>query len=151
MDVVKKVWGEENIYWNTTYCFKELILNPLFICSYHKHILKDECFRIDAESNPIYMRMEGFEFILDPTDFIHIPPGYRHEFAQLGTHGNGVFIEISSHDDPYDSYRETKSRAIDEATMNKWRRTVPHFKELLGKPYGFDDNGNPNFNRMEIV
>jgi mannose-6-phosphate isomerase-like protein (cupin superfamily) len=143
MNRFNKIWGYEDIYCNNEhYCFKELVLNPGFISSYHKHQKKDECFLIGDDSNDIYFSIEGVPFIACPGDFIHVPPNYAHEFAALGCVGQGYFYEVSSHDDPADSYRETQSRAINFVWKEKG---YPYFGQLLGHPMGFDNSGTPMF------
>lgn len=129
MEIVKKVWGFEEIYCNELYCFKRLQLDPGFICSYHGHEKKDESFLVGPTSAPMYMCMREVEFKLFAGNFIHVPPGYYHQFAAM-TEKGAYFYEVSTHDAPEDSYRQSQSGTIDKSVFTYWS-TLPAFSELV--------------------
>jgi mannose-6-phosphate isomerase-like protein (cupin superfamily) len=142
MEIVKKIWGEEHIFRNTQYCFKKLIINYGFICSYHQHKKKDECFFIGETSGPLYMGLSGKKFKMFPGDFVHVPTGYPHNFAAIIESG-AHFYEISSYDDPEDSYRRNTSSKIDKSILGGMS-LLPTFKEMVDKGY-FNEFGDPLF------
>lgn len=108
--LVKKVWGSEEWLANTDkYCGKILTLNPGFICSYHHHKVKDETFYV--LEGLVYLRMDGKENVLKQGQSQRVMPGQIHEFASLN--GASRIIEISTHHEDSDSFRETESREID--------------------------------------
>jgi len=100
-EVIQKVWGREEIAVNTDlYCGKFLILEEGFQCSLHCHKDKDETFFI--MSGRVEMEVDGVVSILEKDMSVHVPPGAYHRFKGLV---NSVILEISTHDDPKDSYR----------------------------------------------
>lgn len=145
METIEKLWGWEEVLCNDLYCFKNLHLNYGFISSYHYHIVKDESFIMSGGSFSMYLNIEGYKFRLRQGDFVHIPPGYRHQFAAIYTSG-AVFHEISTRDDPKDSIRETQSRAAGILEIQEWK-SYPAFSRLVGTD--FDDKGNPAFDKGE--
>ena len=105
----KKVWGSEEWLANTDkYCGKILVLKPGFICSYHYHKNKDETFYI--LKGLVYLQVEGKDVILKKGESIRITPGKKHQFASLS--GVSKIIEISTHHEEEDSYRENESHAL---------------------------------------
>jgi len=112
----KKVWGsEEWLVNNDNYCGKILTLNPGFQCSYHYHKKKDETFYV--LEGLVYLKLEGEEIILHPSDSQRILPGQRHQFASLD--GISKLIEISTHHEEDDSYRESESDKINLDELRK--------------------------------
>lgn len=106
---VKKLWGSEEWLANTDkYCGKILRLLPGFSCSYHFHKNKDETFYV--LSGLIYLNLEGNEMILKKGQSQRILQGQKHKFASLK--GKSKIIEISTHHEDSDSYREIESQAI---------------------------------------
>ncbi len=42
--IIKKTWGQEIVYYNKNYCYKELCFNPSTQTSMHRHKKKKETF-----------------------------------------------------------------------------------------------------------
>lgn len=106
---VKKVWGNEEWLANTEkYCGKILTLNPGFICSYHYHKNKDETFYV--LKGKVYLELDSQKIILNKGESIRIMPGQKHRFASLEKVSK--MIEISTHHEESDSYRDNESHAI---------------------------------------
>jgi mannose-6-phosphate isomerase-like protein (cupin superfamily) len=106
----KKVWGKEEWLANTEkYCGKILTLKPGFSCSYHYHKNKDETFYV--LSGLVYLNVEGQDIIMRKGESLRIQPGQKHKFASLK--GTSKIIEISTHHEEDDSYREIESGKID--------------------------------------
>jgi quercetin dioxygenase-like cupin family protein len=107
---VKKAWGSEEWLANTErYCGKILTLNPGFVCSYHYHKKKDETFYV--LEGKVYLQVERNDIILQKGDSKRIMPRQKHKFASLN--GTSKMIEISTHHDESDSFRETESSGIE--------------------------------------
>ena len=99
---VKKEWGKELWMANTSlYCGKKLILNKGKRVSLHKHRNKDETFYIDE--GRVLMELEGDIRVLKPGDVVRIKPGALHRYTGLS---DVVIIEISTHHEDDDTYRE---------------------------------------------
>lgn len=110
----KKLWGSEEWLANTEkYCGKILVLNEGFSCSYHYHKNKDETFYV--LSGLVYMNVEGKDIVLKKGESIRIMPGQKHKFASLS--GESKIIEISTHHEESDSYREVESGKINVAEL----------------------------------
>jgi mannose-6-phosphate isomerase-like protein (cupin superfamily) len=108
--IIKKVWGSEEWLANTEkYCGKILNLKPGFISSLHYHKNKDETFYI--LQGRVYFKLNGKEMVLMKGDTIRVKPKQKHQFASLGEQCR--IIEISTHHEERDSYRETQSQSID--------------------------------------
>ncbi len=109
-EIHKKIWGREEWLANTEkYCGKILTLKPGFACSYHYHKNKDETFFV--LKGKVYMKVEGREMVLNKGESIRINPNEKHQFASLS--GTSKIIEISTHHEESDSYRECESGTID--------------------------------------
>lgn len=109
-EVHKKLWGSEEWLANTDrYCVKILTLNPGFRCSYHYHKNKDEIFYV--LEGVIYLNLDGRDIILKEGESQRVMPGQKHFFTSLD--GVAKVIEISSHHEEDDSYRDYKSGPID--------------------------------------
>ncbi len=99
---VKKVWGEEIWMANTKrYCGKQLILNQGKRCSLHYHAIKDETFYISK--GKVLMEVDGEERVMLPGAAVSIKRCTKHRFSGLE---DSVIIEISTHHENKDSYRE---------------------------------------------
>lgn len=118
-EIHKKLWGSEEWLANTEhYCGKILTLNAGFRCSYHYHKKKDETFYVlDGQ---VYLNLEGQEMVLNEGDSQRVLPGQRHSFASLADISR--IIEISTHHEEEDSYRENESGKVD----------VQYLKERMG-------------------
>jgi len=113
---VEKVWGSEEWRANTEkYCGKILTLKPGFSCSYHYHKNKDETFSV--LDGKVYLLLEGEEMVLNEGDSQRILPGQKHKFASL--QGLSRLLEISTHHEESDSYREMESGPIDVVVLRK--------------------------------
>ncbi len=116
--IVEKVWGSEEWIINTDkYCFKKLNLNKGFQCSIHFHKNKDETFII--ESGKVLMEFDDQTKLMMPGDKIRIMPGVKHRFSGVE---NSVIIEVSTHHEEDDSYRDTQSREIEN--FENWKQEV---------------------------
>ena len=99
---VEKVWGKEVWMANTNkYCGKKLILEKGKRVSLHKHKNKDETFYIDE--GKVLMEVGSEKEILEKGDCVRIAPETLHRFSGLT---DAVIIEISTHHEDDDSYRE---------------------------------------------
>jgi len=99
---VDKVWGKE--IWmanNSLYCGKKLILEKGKRVSLHKHKNKDETFYIDE--GKLLMEVEDKKWIMKKGDVVRIKPGTLHRYTGID---NAVIIEISTHHEDDDTYRE---------------------------------------------
>jgi len=108
---VVKGWGREEIIINTEkYCGKILYFNKGMRCSFHKHLLKDECFRL-AKGRMILRT--GYDEDLAKADWTmlevgtiyHIPVGLIHQMEALE---DSELYEFSTQDFPEDSIRIIK-------------------------------------------
>lgn len=99
--IVEKVWGEEQYITNTEkYCGKLLHIKPGFVCSDHRHRVKDETFYVLAGHGAI--RINGAVRQIKVGDTIPIYPLNWHCFA---TAGGMTLLEISTHHDDDDVER----------------------------------------------
>lgn len=99
---VKKEWGKE--IWianNNLYCGKKLILEKGKRVSLHKHKEKDETFYID--SGRVFMEVGDKSWIMEKGEIVRILPETLHRFTGIK---DSVIIEISTHHEDNDSYRE---------------------------------------------
>lgn len=108
--IYKKLWGSEEWLANTSlYCGKILTLNPGFSCSYHYHKEKNETFYV--LEGKVYLNIDGVDLILNKGESQIVLPNQRHRFASLD--GVSKIIEISTHHEEADSYREVESGPFD--------------------------------------
>lgn len=109
IEIVKKVWGHEEIICNYvgSYCGKRLVLLKNFQCSLHMHRRKDETFYI--ASGRVKMEVGETVRIMVPGDVQHIPSGTWHRFTGLA---NSVMFEFSTEHSDDDVERLTESRAL---------------------------------------
>ncbi len=117
---VEKFWGKEIWMANTDlYCGKKLILEKGKRCSMHYHERKDETFYVDSGKVLLeYNVGEIFdEIILMQGDSKRIYPLQWHRFSGLE---NSVIIEISTHHEDLDSYRDTFSEDIPQKIKDKY-------------------------------
>jgi len=116
MKEVKKVWGKELIIVNCDkYCGKLLHLDKGAESSYHYHKKKQETFY--CLKGQVALTIEGRDYMLNPYSRPKtIEPGQLHSFTGLA---DSVIIEISTHHDDSDVYRETKSKAAPKPTKPK--------------------------------
>ena len=100
--IVPKIWGKEIWMANTDlYCGKKLILNKGKRCSLHYHKNKDETFYID--SGEVLMEIGDDKKIMKQGESVLIKPEVKHRFSGLK---DSMIIEISTHHEDLDSYRE---------------------------------------------
>lgn len=115
MEIVKKVWGYEEIRANEPeYCGKVLVIKPGYRCSLHYHKIKKETFSVLDGSVLLEQRdIRGvpFEEVLYPGDSRTIWPGTQHRF-QSATNSPASLLEFSTHHEDSDSYRITESGPI---------------------------------------
>jgi quercetin dioxygenase-like cupin family protein len=113
---VEKEWGKE--IWmanNDLYCGKKLILNKGKRCSVHHHKNKDETFYLDE--GLILLEVNNLSEVIHPGESIRIKKDENHRFSGLK---NSVIIEISTHHEDSDSYREEPSGNVPEEVMKKY-------------------------------
>jgi mannose-6-phosphate isomerase-like protein (cupin superfamily) len=107
MQVVRKPWGKECILINTDlYCAKIITCKDNLWSSggkFHYHKKKDETFRVLRGRLELAV-VNGDRVLtrfLTVNDERRVPPGTPHRFRS----DNCKFLEVSTHDDPEDSYR----------------------------------------------
>lgn len=131
--VIPKVWGQEEIIANSSYCQKRMTLERGYRCSIHYHRDKDETFVVESgmmlleiEEEPVFPR-NGKEcktlkqILMKPGDAINIRPFTAHRFT--GLEERTIFYESSTHDESGDSIRITESEKV----------PAPEFVEILDK------------------
>lgn len=100
---VNKVWGTEVWMANTEkYCGKLLCINAGYQCSYHHHKVKDEVFY--CASSSVFVEVDGETSDLVEGEAIRIRPKTKHLFR---AYDDAVLIEVSTHHDDEDSYRDS--------------------------------------------
>ena len=110
MKIVKKLWGHEEIIVNTDlYCFKYLHLIKGFQCSLHSHKKKEETFIL--KEGIVEIEYIGKIYHLNEGHTVTIKPHQLHRFKSITD--TAILIEVSTHDDPEDSYRIEKSKAVE--------------------------------------
>ncbi|MCK9458478.1 MAG: cupin domain-containing protein [Proteobacteria bacterium] len=102
--LVEKVWGNEVWLVNREYCGKFLNLKKGFKCSLHCHHIKDETFII--MDGKVLMEVDGQIRTMGPMDIQTIEPHQKHRFTGLE---DSKILEISTHHEDSDSYREEES------------------------------------------
>jgi D-lyxose ketol-isomerase len=137
---VDKVWGYESHLRNKEFCVKRMGVDQGAQCSVHFHHVKKEMFIVTKgvimielweelvcppglrdeegllvpEAHGVDLTKPDQILVLDEkygTAAVYINHLVPHRFTGLGQ--LNVFIEASTHDDPADSYRFTKSRSPD--------------------------------------
>lgn len=107
---VNKTWGKEE--WmvnNEIYCLKRITVNRSMWSSegrYHYHKIKDETFIIEEGLLIVDCLMNHVPVlkIFKEGDTFRISPGMRHRFTSESK--QCIFLEVSTHHDDSDSYRE---------------------------------------------
>ena len=112
--IVPKVWGRELWIVNRDYCGKILELNRGYRCSLHHHKNKDETFYI--LDGLVFMEINNQKRVMHPGDTQLIKPNDTHRFTGLK---NSRILEISTHHEESDSYRDEESGKIDIAKLEK--------------------------------
>ena len=108
-EIVKKVWGEEQIIVNQKYCGKILIITEQHRCSMHYHRKKDETFFVI--SGMVLLEIGKEVFTLHPGYSFRVKPGVPHRFTGLEW---SRMVEFSSHHEDGDSYRTTVSEKVSD-------------------------------------
>jgi len=104
----KKVWGTEEWLVNTDkYCGKFLNLKQGYRCSMHYHKNKDETFYI--LKGKVLMEYSGGFMVMNVNDSLRIHPNERHRFTGIK---NSTILEVSTHHEDNDSYREESSGKV---------------------------------------
>ena len=107
--VVRKLWGyEKHLVNSPLYCGKILVALPNgMACSIHYHKRKTETFHILKGSLHLQLfTLDGTlteQSVLEPGDTLTLPPLTPHRFWT--TEEVCEFLEVSTHDEPEDSYR----------------------------------------------
>lgn len=105
---VAKKWGSE--YWLTNtekYCAKILELSPGWMCSMHRHDLKDETFLII--SGLVFLELDLQNVVLYPGDSYRLKPRTWHRFSSAG---GAMILEVSTEHSDEDVERREESRKI---------------------------------------
>jgi len=113
MKLINKLWGHEEILVNNKlYCLKRLYLKKGYQCSLHCHKIKDETFVIEKGIMELEIYLNDIRVIqvLKKGSKWRIEPYEKHRFRSLTR--KCIFLEVSTHDDPKDSYRIEKSKKI---------------------------------------
>lgn len=120
--VVDKVWGEEHWIINeedSNYCFKKLILDKHYKCSYHMHKIKSEHFYI--QKGKVFMMIGSDKnyntYILNIGDLIRIVPGVYHSFIGFT---DSIILEVSTYHRESDSYRLDESSRVSNAEISAY-------------------------------
>ena len=106
--IVEKVWGSEEWIVNRQYCGKFLNLKKGTRCSMHYHKNKDETFFI--LKGKVLMEIDDKTRIMNPGDSQLIEPNQKHRFTGLK---DSKILEISTHHEDNDSYRDEESGKVD--------------------------------------
>lgn len=108
LQVVKKVWGREEIIVNNEkYCLKILHVHAGFRSSLHHHKKKQEHWYVLSGIVRVWLNGELFD--MNPFDCLEIVPGDRHWFGALK---QARILEVSTQHFDSDSYREDLSRKM---------------------------------------
>lgn len=108
METHKKFWGsEEWIVNNENYCGKFLNLTRGYQCSLHYHKKKDETFHI--LEGKVLMEVDGLAKIMIKDESVRILPNQKHRFTGIE---DSRMLEISTHHEEEDSYREIPSGKV---------------------------------------
>jgi mannose-6-phosphate isomerase-like protein (cupin superfamily) len=110
--IVPKVWGEEQHLINNDYfCGKYLVFKKGAVLSTHAHYVKRELFKLEYGKVIFryydYAKGERLEKELNAGDMVYIPNGNLHSIEALQ---DSKILEISTPDDPQDSYRISPSQ-----------------------------------------
>lgn len=109
--IIQKLWGTETILCNTqNYAGKILTLNKGFQSSLHYHKNKNETFFCLLGEIELEIGDFKTKITLKTGESIQLEQWVDHRFKAIS--GVAYLIEISTHDDPEDSYRIEKSRKI---------------------------------------
>ncbi len=118
----KKIWGKEIWMVNTNlYCGKILYITPGKMSSIHHHKNKDETFYV--LKGRIFIEVDGVKKVFEEGGSLRIIPNIKHRFGGLGE--ENIMVEISTHHEDEDSYRETQSGDITKEMMedfNQWQK-----------------------------
>ena len=113
----KKAWGKEVWMANTEkYCGKLLYVEKARISSIHYHKNKDETFYV--LKGKIFMEVDSVKSVMKEGDSLRIKPGIKHRFGGLGE--ENIMIEISTHHEEDDSYRDTQSGDIPKEILEEY-------------------------------
>lgn len=113
INYVEKVWGhEEWIVNNLKYCGKKLVVKKGYRISMHYHKMKDETFYVLSGKILAETEFEGKKEsrLMTPGDILHIKPYVWHRITGIA---DSEIIEFSTFHMDEDSYRKTKSEAVD--------------------------------------
>lgn len=127
--IIPKVWGSEHIIINipNKYCSKIMELRKDYQCSIHCHKTKHETFYIldglcviewGEDPNNLKGKIFGKGYKLT------IEPNIYHRFSGIGYYTE--ILEISTFDDPNDSFRIDESKYVENGS-EIWRK---NFKEI---------------------
>lgn len=109
--IIPKAWGQEEIFAsNDKYCGKILRFEKGWSGSLHFHVNKHETFMsLDFVGELVlYDTLNGRSNVykFNPGDVIELAPGQPH---RLIAYSDGAILEVSTKDDPSDSYRVSPS------------------------------------------
>ena len=112
-EIVNKGWGKEEIFSNNDkFCGKLLCFDKGKKMSTHFHLKKSEQFLCFSGLVMFYyfdlVTADKIEKMLHPGETVYIPAGCPHQIEALV---DSIIIEVSTHDDPADSYRVEKGNS----------------------------------------
>jgi len=120
--VDEKAWGKEWIYTRDPHACKVMVLKPKMQVSVHYHAVKSETFVLLSSQLIVETFAQSGEkqitMLINPYDAITIMPFVAHTFYCPDKQEEPtVFLEASTRDNPYDSFRLTKSGPRTEADL----------------------------------
>jgi len=110
-EIIEKLWGQEQVFHNSDYCHKLLVLNGGFTSSRHFHKFKRETFLVvDGR-----VRLELGDDVLElrPFDAVTVEPGTFHRFQALTA--RALIVEASTEHRDEDVFRLQPSEKLDPA------------------------------------
>lgn len=122
---VVKRWGKEDIFVNNElYCGKFLHFKRFYPCSLHMHREKTETFYVlkgRFQIDLVDMAEESCETIyLNQGHTLDIKPYLYHRI--MGIEDDNVLLEVSTHDEPEDSYRFNDQEDVDMMRNKEFAR-----------------------------
>jgi mannose-6-phosphate isomerase-like protein (cupin superfamily) len=114
-EFITKKWGEEEILYNKEYCIKIMRLIPGQKVSLHFHSHKIETFILISGSLTLELidkyGFKNINYLTKQFDSITLGTNVPHTFYCTDDNQGfeTIFLEVSSYDDPEDSYRISRS------------------------------------------
>jgi len=110
---INKAWGrEEWIVNNELYCFKRLIVDPGWCCSYHYHPKKDETFVLASGAGVLCVDDRKYKMLSVSYAAHRVKPGSFHCFYNPFADEPFTLYEISTHHENDDVVRKVSSKNL---------------------------------------